>query len=93
MSRYLLRFLLLIVATALITVGLLLWQSTGFTLQRLLELNHPWIIHPVVILTVGLAMLPVTLWELLLLQIATEQREDENNTATSEPNSQRHTSR
>lgn len=78
MSKYLLRFLLLILATALVTVGLLLWQSTGFTLHRLLQLNHPWIIHPVVILTVGLAMLPVTLWELLLLQVGNTSDESDD---------------
>ncbi len=90
MSKYLLRFLLLILSTALVTVGLLLWQSTGFTLHRLLQFDHPWIIHPVVILTIGLAMLPVTLWELLLLQVRlTEQIAPPNNVQAESQKDQR----
>ena len=66
--KLLIRLLLLIVATALLTCGVLLWQAEGFRLDGLLRLDNLWVVHPVHLLIVGIAMLPVTLWEIFLLE-------------------------
>ena len=62
--RYLLRFVLLIVAFALTTWGLLTWAERDFGLAGFLT---RWELPPIYVLVAGLAMIPPTLWDIFLL--------------------------
>jgi hypothetical protein len=63
---HLVRYLLLAIGFALATAGLLLWQARGFTLSGVTLFDGG--VHPVLLLGIGIAMIPPTLWEILLLE-------------------------
>ena len=66
--RYFLRFVLLTVAFALTTWGLLRWQGTQFSFEGFLSLAQFPLVHPVLIMAFGMALIPPTLWDIFLLE-------------------------
>lgn len=68
--RYFLRFLLLIVAFALTTAGLMFWQAQEFRFNGLWPFGDGGHLHPLHLLILGLAMIPPALWEIFLLEQA-----------------------
>lgn len=67
--RYLLRFILLCVAGALTSFGLVYWHDTGFSMEGFWLVDNGFRPHPVHILALGLAMIPTTIWEIFLLDL------------------------
>ena len=65
---YLLRFLLLMVAFALTTAGLVGWHDLEFSLTRIWPLEGELALHPTHLLMLGLAMVPPALWEIFELE-------------------------
>ena len=70
MHRYLIRYILLTLAFALMTMGLLGWQQVGFALNGVWPFADELQSHPLHLLVIGLALIPPTLWELFLLERA-----------------------
>jgi hypothetical protein len=68
MTRYLLRCALLTGAFALTSFGLLQWQAQGFAIDGIWEFTTPARLHPVYLLVFGVAMIPLSLWEIFLLE-------------------------
>ncbi len=66
--RYFLRFALLTIAFALTTWGLLRWQAAGFGFEGFLSLEQFPVLHPVLFMVFGLALIPPTLWDIFLLE-------------------------
>ena len=65
--KYFLRFLLLMLGVALATAGLLAWHARDFALLGLWSLEQG--LHPLIFMVIGLAMIPPTLWEILILEV------------------------
>ena len=65
---YLLRFLLLMLAFALTTAGLVGWHDLEFSLASIWPLGGELALHPTHLLMVGLAMVPPALWEIFALE-------------------------
>ena len=66
--KYLIRFLLLMLGVALTTLGLVYWQSRGFSLDGLLLFDNGWRPHPIHILALGISLIPPSLWEIFVLE-------------------------
>jgi hypothetical protein len=66
--RYFGRFLLLVVAFALTTAGLMGWRDRDFALYDLWPVADAFGVHPLYLLILGLAMIPPALWEVFLLE-------------------------
>jgi hypothetical protein len=66
--RYALRFLLLTLAFALTTAGLMFWHEQEFSFQGIWLVDNGFRLHPLHLLIVGLAMIPPALWEIFLLE-------------------------
>ena len=66
--KYLWKFLLVTVGFALVTTGLIAWQSIGFQLRGLWSWHGGYGLHPLHVLAVGIAMVPPALWEIFLLE-------------------------
>ncbi len=64
--KYLAAFLLLTAGSALTTAGLILWQEHSFGFTAMWTLADG--LHPLFLLTVGIAMIPPALWEIFLLE-------------------------
>lgn len=74
--RFLTRFILLLLGFALTTLGVLRWQSIGFSLDALWPIAEEMAPHPVHALVLGLALIPPTLWEIFLLESRTQTGPD-----------------
>lgn len=61
---HLIRYLLLVVAFALTTYGLIAWHEIDYRLDDLWPFNGPLALHPVHFLAIGVAMIPPSLWEI-----------------------------
>ena len=72
--RLLIRFLLLTLGFALATYGLLIWQQINFDLSTMWPKADTFSIHPAYVLTLGLALIPPTLWEIFVLEM--QKKED-----------------
>ena len=68
--KYLIRFLLLMLGVALTTLGLVYWQSRGFSLEGMLLFDNGWRPHPIHILALGISLIPPSLWEIFVLEAA-----------------------
>ncbi len=66
--RYLVRFALLTIGFALLTIGILGWERLAFDLNTLWPLADEFAYHPVYALIMGLALIPPTLWEIFILE-------------------------
>ncbi|HAR30467.1 MAG TPA: hypothetical protein DCR65_03020 [Gammaproteobacteria bacterium] len=65
---YLVRFLLLMLAFALTTAGLVGWHDLEFSLASIWPLGGELALHPTHLLMLGLAMAPPALWEIFALE-------------------------
>ena len=72
--KYFSRFLVLTVAFALTTVGLVAWHDLDFRLHGIWPLGGPPRLHPLHVMILGLAMIPPALWEVFLLDRRTDRR-------------------
>ena len=54
--------------SALTTLGLVYWQSRGFSLDGLLLFDNGWRPHPIHILALGISLIPPSLWEIFVLE-------------------------
>jgi hypothetical protein len=68
MARRLFRCVLLTAAFALATFGLLQWQAEGFAVDRIWQFTAQLHLHPVYCLTLGVVMIPLSLWEIFSLE-------------------------
>ncbi len=75
--RFIIRFLLLTLAFALTTLGLLAWQQINFDLSNVWPISSEFSAHPVYAMVLGLALIPPTLWEIFVLEHAEGSRETE----------------
>jgi len=66
--KYLTRYMLLGIGFALTTMGLMTWQTKGFSLDGLWPTESGWTTHPVHLIVLGIAMIPPTLWEIFVLE-------------------------
>jgi hypothetical protein len=55
-------------AFALTTFGLLQWQAQGFAIDGVWKFTARAHLHPVYLLVFGAAMIPLSLWEIFLLE-------------------------
>lgn len=62
------RHLLLTLGFALLTLGILAWQSINFDLSGLWSLTINGSIHPIIPTALGLGIISSTLWEIVLHQ-------------------------
>ena len=62
------RHLLLTLGFALLTLGILAWQTIDFDLSGLWSFTVNGSIHPIIPTALGLGIIPSTLWEILLHQ-------------------------
>ena len=62
------RHLLLTLGFALLTLGILAWQTINFDLSGLWSITVNGSIHPIVPTALGLGIIPSTLWEIVLHQ-------------------------
>ena len=69
------RYLLLTLSFALITYGLLAWQTINFSLKTLMRFNAAEF-HPVFILALGFGLLTPTLIEFIEAQSLSSQNEN-----------------
>ena len=73
--RYLASFLLLAVAFALTTAGLMFWHSQDFSFQGIWFFDNDYKPHPLHLLMLGIAMIPPALWEIFILEYKTMKRD------------------
>ena len=66
--RYLTSFLLLAVAFALTTAGLMLWHAQDFGFHGIWFFDNDYKPHPLHLLVLGIAMIPPALWEIFILE-------------------------
>lgn len=66
--KYLTSFLLLAMAFALTTVGLMLWHAQDFGFQGIWFFDNDYKPHPIHFLVLGIAMIPPALWEIFMLE-------------------------
>jgi hypothetical protein len=66
--RYFWRFVLLATGFAFTTAGIVAWRDIGFRYDDLWPLAGAPALHPLHLLAVGLGMIPLALWEILLLE-------------------------
>ena len=62
------RHLFLTLGFALLTMGILVWQTINFDLAWLWSSTVNGSIHPIIPIALGLGIIPSTLWEILLHQ-------------------------
>ncbi|MEM7219107.1 MAG: hypothetical protein AAF515_12130 [Pseudomonadota bacterium] len=67
--HYFLRFMLLATGFCLFTYGLLSWQADRFTLVGIMPFGADFRWQGLHFLTLGLAMIPPSLWEIFQLEI------------------------
>jgi hypothetical protein len=72
MLRYLVRYGLLVGAFALTSFGLMQWQSVSFDTHRVWPFADAMTLHPLHCLLIGLVMIPLSLWEIFLLEPRTD---------------------
>lgn len=65
MTRRIFCMIAVIMATATMTWGLVAWADSGFATQSLWPIAGAWLLQPVHLIGVGLAILPVSLSALL----------------------------
>jgi len=70
--RLIVRCLLLAMAFALTAFALAEWQSRAFSLHDLWPLADTFELHPVHVLLLGIAMIPPALWEIFILDHASD---------------------
>jgi hypothetical protein len=68
MLRHLLRYALLVVAFTLTSFGLMQWQSAHFDTHAVWPFAPTMTLHPLHWLLLGLVMIPLSLWEIFLLE-------------------------
>ena len=83
--KYLIRFLLLMLGVALTTLGLVYWQSRGFSLEGMLLFDNGWRPHPIHILALGISLIPPSLWEIFVLEAAAAKAARDRAPAPQEP--------
>jgi hypothetical protein len=66
--RLLLRCLLLTTAFALTTFGLMQWQAEAFDTSGIWPFAPHWRLHPLHCIALGIVMIPLSLWEIFLLE-------------------------
>ncbi len=66
--KYLTSFLLLAMAFALTTAGLMLWHAQDFGFQGIWFFDNDYKPHPIHFLVLGIAMIPPALWEIFMLE-------------------------
>ena len=69
--RFLIRFLLLTSAVALLTYGLAAWQHEGFGLEGVWLFGDGGRLHPLHFVVVGIGMIPPVMWEIFGLDSTT----------------------
>ena len=68
MIRLLLRCMLLTTAFALTTFGLMQWQAASFDTGDVWPFARDWHLHPLHYIALGVVMIPLSLWEIFLLE-------------------------
>lgn len=81
--KYLYHMSVLTFGVALITFGAIDWHDQALTLRGLLLYDNGWRPHPIYLLTIGLSMVPLSMWQIFVLEIhreapATKAEEDGN---------------
>ena len=72
--RFLIRFLLLTSAVAMLTYGLAAWQHEGFGLDGVWLFGDGGRLHPLHFVVVGIGMIPPVMWEIFGLDTTTSTR-------------------
>jgi len=67
-ARYLVRYGLLTLGTALATFGLIGWTDLHFDLRGFWLYDNGWQLHPVHLLIVGIGLIPPAIWEIFVLE-------------------------
>lgn len=67
MTRYLLRYMLLVTAFALTTYGLIAWHEFDYGFSAIWPFSGPPALHPLHVLAFGVAMIPASLWEIFAI--------------------------
>ena len=69
--RYASRLVLLALGVCITTLGLLYWQHRGFDFEGIwFHDDHGFHLHPLHLVALGLAIVPPTIWEIFLLELA-----------------------
>ena len=69
--RYASRLVLLALGVCITTLGLLYWQHLGFDFEGIwFHDDHGFHLHPLHLVALGLAIVPPTIWEIFLLELA-----------------------
>ena len=76
--KYSLRFVLLMTGVALTTLGLLHWQDHQFSFAGMWLVDNDWRPHPVHLMVLGIAMIPPSMWEIFMLDVASTDRDGED---------------
>ena len=66
--RYCVRYLLLMIAAALLSYGLIGWHDRQFDLFGFLLYDNGWRLHPLHCAVVGIGMIPPAIWDLFQLE-------------------------
>ena len=66
--RYLTRFIMIAAGFGLTVFGTLSWHDLGFDLASAWPLAEQFGFHPVYPLTLGMALIPPSLWEVFVLE-------------------------
>jgi hypothetical protein len=69
---HLFRHLVLSLGFVLITFGLLFWHTLDFNSSNVWQMTVGGIIHPIFPTTLGLALVPASIWEIFLIQASAE---------------------
>ncbi len=68
--RYFLRFVLLAIAFALTTWGLLRWQVIDYSFANFFDWSSFPVVHPIFFVVFGISLIPPTIWDIFLLEKA-----------------------
>lgn len=81
--RYALRLMLLALGVCIATFGLLYWQHRGFDFEGIwFHDENGFHIHPLHLVALGVAVVPPTIWDIFLLELAHRLRRADAETPT-----------
>ncbi len=68
--KYCIRYLLLIAGFAFLTFGMINWSRDAFSMQGIWFFDGPNILHPLLFVIIGVAMIPPAMWEIFSLGLS-----------------------
>lgn len=83
--RYLVRFMLLSLGVALVTYGAIAWHYEGLSLRGFLLYDNGWRPHPIHLIIVGLTLMPLSLWDIFVMEAMRSTRMAESMAAAQAP--------